>query len=331
MSSSTINAPSPTYSLVIPIYCEAAGIIHLLQVTTAHLEPFIHATEIIVIDDGSVDDSWYQLKRLTKRYPMVKAVRLSRNFGKEYALAAGLELAQGQAVIVMDGDLQHPPSLVPEMIQQWLDHPEVSIVEAVKLRRGQEKWLNRWGARLFYHLLLQLSGYDLNGMSDFKLLDRRAVDAWLRMDERTLFFRGMTSWMGFQRIQIPFAVAERATGSSQWSFMALLKLATVGITSFSSIPLQLVTASGFIFLLFALVLAFQALFLKLSGNAVDGFATVIILQLGIGSLIMISLGIIGMYIARIYDEVKRRPRYLISEVFSASMAMSSYSDRSKFL
>jgi polyisoprenyl-phosphate glycosyltransferase len=323
MNRSVIDTSPPTYSLVIPVYCESQGIDPLVDSITVHLKSLIHQTEILIIDDGSIDDTWSRLKQLATRHSALKAVRLSRNFGKEYALAAGLQLAQGQAVIVMDGDLQHPPSLIPEMIQCWLDHPDVSIVEAVKQRRGQEHWLNRLGAKVFYYLLFRLSGYDLNGMSDFKLLDRKAINAWMGMDERNLFFRGMTSWMGFKRMQIQFSVAERAMGKTRWSLLGLVKLAVVGITSFSSIPLQLVTASGFVFLLFSLILASQALFLKLSGNAVDGFATVIILQLVIGSLIMISLGIIGIYIARIYDEVKRRPRYIISEISSSSARVYS--------
>lgn len=308
---------SPTYSIVIPVYCESQGLSLLLESLKLHCDYLNEEMEIVIIDDGSSDDTWQILKELSKIYPALRAVRLSRNFGKEYALAAGLELAQGQAVIVMDGDLQHPPSLIPEMIQHWNSHPEVKIVEAVKRKRGQENIVNRWGAKLFYRLLLTVSGYDLAGMSDFKLLDRQAVNAWLRMDERNLFFRGMIAWMGFQRIRIPFYVSERSSGVTKWSLLNLLKLAILGITSFSSAPLHLVTASGLAFLVFAIVLAAHSLLLKLTGNAVDGFATVIILLLIVSSLIMISLGIIGIYIARIYDEVKLRPRYIVADTISS--------------
>ncbi len=307
---------APAYSIVIPVYCESQGLFALLEELHQVLEPLDRPFELILIDDGSPDDTWTILEQLCQHYPSLKAVRLSRNFGKEYALSAGLELAKGAAIIIMDGDLQHPPALIPMMIDRWQNTPKTDIVEAVKTRRGQESVISRIGAKLFYSLLHKTSGYDLRGASDYKLLDRKVLNAWSRMGEHNLFFRGMSAWLGFKRVQIPFEVPDRLSGGTRWSIKNLVKLAVTGITSFSSLPLHFVTFSGGIFLVIAVVLILQTLWLKITGQAVDGFATVIILLLIIGSLLMISLGIIGIYIARIYDEVKLRPRYLVSETLN---------------
>src|SRR5207248_2973345 len=186
-------------------------------------------------------------------------------------------------------------------------------VQAVKRSRGQESFSSKAGALLFYLLLKQFSGFDLRRGSDFKLMSRKAVDAWMKMEERNVFFRGMTAWMGFTTVEIPFEVAQRSRGQSTWSYLKRLKLAITGITAFSSFPLQLVTFAGALFLVFSIILGAQTIYLKLSGQAVSGFTTVILLELIVGSLLMISLGIIGEYLARIYEEVKGRPRYLLKE------------------
>lgn len=331
----------PIYSIVIPVYRESKGLIVLLDELEKVLNPLNQPFEIIIIDDGSPDDTWMILEQLCQNHLSLKAIRLSRNFGKEYALAAGLELACGCAMIIMDGDLQHPPELIPTMIDCWIKAPEVDIVEAIKISRAQEGKINRLGAKIFYSLLHKTSGYDLRGASDYKLLDRKALNAWLQMREHNLFFRGMSAWLGFNRMQIPFQVPDRLSGKTRWSLKNLVTLAITGVTSFSSLPLHFVTFSGGVFLIIAVFFIFQTLWLKLTGQAVDGFATVIILMLVIGSLLMISLGIIGIYIARIYDEVKHRPRYLISEALNlpdiqhkstlniAELESSSTFDRSK--
>ena len=307
---------TPVYSVVIPVYCESQGLFKLLQELYQVLIPLNKEFEIILIDDGSPDDTWRILGQLCLQYPSLKAVRLSRNFGKEYALSAGLELAKGEAIIIMDGDLQHPPALIPAMVDMWRSIPKPDIVEAVKTRRSQESFFARAGAKLFYSFLHKTSGYDLRGASDYKLFDRKVLNAWYRMGEHNLFFRGMSAWLGFNRVQLPFEVPDRLSGSTRWSAKNLVKLAITGVTSFSSLPLHFVTFSGGIFLIVALIIILQTVWLKATGQAVDGFATVIILLLIIGSLLMISLGIIGIYIARIYDEVKLRPRYLISETLN---------------
>jgi len=299
-------------SVVIPLYKEGSHLGAFLSDLKRALGQTRHPFEIVLVDDGSPDDTWEQIKDEARTLSNLRAVRLSRNFGKELALCAGLERARGDAVVVMDGDGQHPPSLLPLMIEKW-QTSGADIVQAVKIKRGRESVSSKLGALLFYLILNKLSGFELKGASDYKLMNRKAVNAWLAMRERNVFFRGMTAWMGFNTVQVPFEVATRRAGKSGWSYFKRWKLALVGITTFSSFPLHLVTFAGVIFFLFAVGLGIQTLYLKLAGRAFTGFATVILLELIIGSLLMISLGIIGEYLARIYEEVKGRPRYLVTE------------------
>ncbi len=307
-----VSPTTPLISVVIPLYNEGSHLRELLSDLKSALEQAGCRFEVVLVDDGSSDDTWAKIKDEPRMCPDLRAIRLSRNFGKELALCAGLERARGNAVIVMDGDGQHPPSLLPLMIETWRTSG-ADIIEAVKRRRGRESLTSKFGALTFYVILNKLSGFDLKGASDFKLIDRRVLDTWLAMRERNVFFRGMTAWMGFRTIQIPFEVAPRRAGKSGWSYLRRTKLALIGITTFSSFPLRLVTFAGMIFFLFAVGLGVQTLYLKLAGRAFTGFATVILLELIIGSLLMISLGIIGEYLARIYEEVKGRPRYIVSE------------------
>ena len=299
-------------SVVIPLYNEGSHLRELLSDLKSALEQAGCRFEVVLVDDGSSDDTWTKIKDEARMYPDLRAIRLSRNFGKELALCAGLERARGEAIIVMDGDGQHPPSLLPVMIETWRTSG-ADVIEAVKRRRGRESLTSKFGALTFYVILNKLSGFDLKGASDFKLIDRRVLDRWLTMRERNVFFRGMTAWMGFRTIQVPFEVGPRRAGKSGWSYLRRTQLALIGITTFSSFPLHLVTFAGVIFFFFAVVLGIQTLYLKVTGRAFTGFATVILLELIIGSLLMISLGIIGEYLARIYEEVKGRPRYIIAE------------------
>jgi glycosyltransferase involved in cell wall biosynthesis len=307
-----VPATAPLISVVIPLYNESLHLRELVSDLRKALQQTGCRFEIIVIDDGSTDDTWARIQDEAGTLPMLRAMRLRRNFGKELALCAGLERARGEAIVVMDGDGQHPPSILPTMIEKWRTC-EADIVQAVKVKRGRESVTSKAGAFLFYVILNKLSGFELKGASDFKLINRKVLDTWLAMRERNVFFRGMTAWMGFRTIQIPFEVAPRRAGKSGWSYPRRAKLALIGITTFSSFPLRLVTFAGMIFFLFAVGLGVQTLYLKLAGRAFTGFATVILLELIIGSLLMISLGIIGEYLARIYEEVKGRPRYIVSE------------------
>ena len=303
---------TPLISVVIPLYKEGSHLSAFLSDLETALQETGCRFELVLVDDGSPDDTWQRIKDEARAFSSLRAVRLSRNFGKELALCAGLERARGDAVVVMDGDGQHPPSLLPVMIKKWRTSG-ADIVQAVKTKRGSESLTGKLGALLFYLILNKLSGFELKGASDFKLMNRKVADTWLAMRERNVFFRGMTAWMGFTTVQIPFEVVARRTGKSGWSYFKRSKLALIGITTFSSFPLHLVTFAGVIFFIFAVGLGIQTLYLKLAGRAFTGFATVILLELIIGSLLMISLGIIGEYLARIYEEVKGRPRYIVME------------------
>jgi len=302
----------PLLSIVIPVFREGAQLSNFLAAVRSSLSQCNLLYELVLVDDGSPDDTWRVLTAEAESCQAIRALRLSRNFGKESALCAGMEHARGDAVIVMDADGQHPPSLIPEMVRMWQSSAS-DIVEAVKRRRGRESLSSKLGALLFYFILNKLSGFHFKGASDFKLMNRKAVNAWLEMHERNVFFRGMTVWMGFTTVQIPFEVVPRSAGQSTWSVLNRVKLALVGITAFSSFPLHLVTFAGVIFLALSVLLGLETLYLKVTGQAVSGFATVILLELIIGSFLMISLGIIGEYLARIYEEVKGRPRYLVKE------------------
>ena len=228
----------------------------------------------------------------------------------------------------MDADLQHPPELIPEMVRLWKEEG-YEVVEGVKALRGQESLVNKAGAGLFYYILSKFSGFDIKQASDFKLLDKKVVHAWQSMNERNTFFRGMSAWVGFNRISIPFNIKNRTGGASKWSLFKLFKLAINAITSFSSLPLHIVTFMGLIFLLGSLILGIQTLYMKLKGIAYSGFTTVILLLLIIGSTLMISLGIIGTYIAKIYEEVKGRPRYIVAEQIESRIAERTKSGETK--
>lgn len=301
----------PVVSVIIPLYREGEHLASSVQCIIGVLGSLGETFELVLVDDGSPDNTWSEIIRLRSIHPEITAIRLSRNFGKESAMAAGLDSARGQAVVVMDGDLQHPPSLLPEMLRLW--RQGVEVVEAVKRSRGTESFTSRTRARLFYGVFTRLTGVDLRGASDYKLMDRRVVEAWQSLGERNLFFRGMNAWLGFRREQIPFDVADRAEGKSGWSVLQLVRLALTAVTSFSSAPLYLIMAMGMIFLAVASVIGVQTIYMKITGMAVDGFTTVILLLLLVGGVLSFGLGLVGVYIARIYDEVKGRPRYIIAE------------------
>ena len=299
-------------SVVVPFFNEGAHLDTVIRRLAEVLQGINEPFEIVCLDDGSVDGTWPTLKQWAVKEPHIHAIRLSRNFGKEAALAAGLAHARGKAVITIDGDLQHPPELIVRMIEIWR-RGEADVVEAKKTEANRQSVLHRLGAGLFYQLLRLLSGIALHNGSDFMLLDRKVVDAWLEMKEFHLFFRGMCAWLGFRRARVYFQVAERVGGVSKWPFLRLFRLAVNGITSFTSLPLHITTFMGVLFLLFSAILGAHTLYMKFSGHAVSGFTTVILLILILGSCVLISLGVIGAYIARIFDEVKGRPRFLVSE------------------
>jgi glycosyltransferase involved in cell wall biosynthesis len=306
-------------SVVIPLWNEEQHLEATIGAIRAALAPLAADCELVLVDDGSTDGTWRILRELAAADPRVVALRLSRNFGKELALCAGLERARGRAVVVMDGDLQHPPSLILDMVRAW-EVEGYDVVEGVKRTRGAESVVRRVEGLVFYEMLRRLSGIDLRDASDFKLLDRKVIAAWTEMPERNVFFRGMSAWLGYRRKQIPFLVEPRAGGVSGWPGMRRARLAVHSIAAFSTLPMHAVTLMGVAFLVFAVVLGVYSAVLWARGEALTGFTTVNLLLLIIGSMLMIGLGIIGEYIARIYDEVKRRPRYVIAETAGAAGA-----------
>lgn len=299
-------------SIVVPVYNEAAHIRTSMAYVGDICDKAAIPYELVLVDDGSKDESWKEISSMAKEDERITAVRLSRNFGKEPALCAGLDVASGDAVIVMDADLQHPPEFIPEMVRLWKEGAEV--VEGVKSSRGKEKRTYRFCAKVFYGMINKATGIDFDNASDFKLLDRKVVEAMKQMPERMTFFRGMSAWVGFERKTFEFEVAERVNGASKWSLKRLITLAVTAVTSYTSAPLHCITVLGIIMFLGAIILGIQTLYMKLAGYAQDGFTTVILLLLLIGSMIMISLGIIGLYLMKMYHEIKGRPRYLTSRV-----------------
>lgn len=299
-------------SIVLPAYNEEQNIANTAQVLSGLLEENGIEYELVFISDGSLDGTFAEILRAAENNPRIKGAEFSRNFGKEAGIFAGLELATGDAVIVMDCDLQHPPQMIPQMWQLWLSGAEV--VEGIKSHRGREGLGYKLSAGLFYRIMSGLIKVDMNASSDFKLLDRKVVDVLLGLPERNTFFRALSFWAGFKTESVSYEVQERQFGKSKWSFWSLMKYAIFNATSFSTLPLQLVTVMGVVAILFSIVLAIQTLVNFLMGNAVEGFTTVILLLLIIGGFLMLSLGIIGHYIARIYEEVKGRPKYIISKV-----------------
>jgi dolichol-phosphate mannosyltransferase len=238
-------------------------------------------------------------------------VKFSRNFGKEAAIFAGLAQARGDCAAVMDCDLQHPPEKLPEMYRLW--QKGFQVIEGVKTDRGKESALHTFAAQRFYAIISRATGIDMSRASDFKLLDRRAVDVLLAMREKNAFFRALSSWIGFSTTQVEFEVQPRLAGESKWSVRSLVRYAVTNIAAFSTAPLQLVTLMGVVVFLCSVVLGIHSLWQKFTGHALEGFTTVILLQLLIGSLLMICLGIIGYYIAKIYEEIKDRPRYILAD------------------
>lgn len=299
-------------SIVLPSYNEEQNIANTTQVLSALLEQEQIDYELVFISDGSRDNTYQEILKAAEKNPHVKGAEFSRNFGKEASIFAGLQLSTGNAVIVMDCDLQHPPEVIPQMWKLWKEGYEV--VEGIKASRGKESFLHKCFAGAFYRIMSGLIKMDMNASSDYKLLDRKVVDVLLSLPEKNTFFRALTFWAGFKTISVEYEVQERVYGESKWSFFSLMRYAITNATSFSTLPLQLVTVLGMVSILFSVILAIQTLVKYLTGTAVEGFTTVILLILIIGGFIMLSLGIIGHYIARIYEEVKGRPRYIISRV-----------------
>lgn len=298
-------------SVVIPAYNEEVSVPLAADTIGNLLTQAGIPHELVFVDDGSRDSTWDVIQSAAARRPQVRGVRFSRNFGKEAAIFAGLVQALGACCVVIDCDLQHPPEKIVDMYRLW--QQGYQVVEGVKISRGKENPLHTAAAKTFYAAISGATGIDMSRASDFKLLDRRAVDTLLAMREKNAFFRALSSWIGFRTTQVEFEVQPRAAGQSKWSLKSLVRYAVTNIAAFSAAPLQLVTFLGVIVLLCSVVLGVHSLWQKATGHALEGFTTVILLLLLIGSILMICLGIIGYYIAKIYEEIKDRPRYIVAE------------------
>ncbi len=299
-------------SIVLPAYNEEQNIANTSKVLSELLEENGIDYELVFISDGSRDGTFREIQKAAQTNPRVKGAEFSRIFGNESGLLAALARRSGDALFVMDCDLQHPPQMIPKMWRLWQEGAE--IVEGIKSSRGRESIFYKLSAGLFYKIMSRLIKMDMSASSDFKLLDRKVVNVLLELPERNTFFRALSFWAGFNTVSLEYEVQERQFGTSKWSFLSLMKYAVANATSFSTLPLQMVTVMGVISILFSVVLAIQTLAKYLMGTAVEGFTTVILLILIIGGFIMLSLGVIGHYIARIYEEVKGRPKYIISKV-----------------
>lgn len=299
-------------SVIIPSFNEENNV----EPTAAALSKLLDQNNIdfqlVFVNDGSKDKTWEKLARIAQMDKRVAAVDLSRNFGKEAAIFAGLQAVQGDCAVIMDCDLQHPPETVVEMYNVWLDG-DVDVVEGVKADRGKENFFYKCFSKLFYKLLNKASGLDMNGASDFRLLDRKVIDALNDMPERLTFFRALSSWVGYRTKKVYFKVAQRQNGKSKFSVGSLVKYALNSVTSFTSAPMQLVTGCGILLFLVSLVLGVHTLVRYCMGRSLEGFTTVILLLLITSSVIMFSLGIIGYYLSKIYEEIKRRPRFIIRD------------------
>ena len=302
-------------SVVLPAYNEEQMIKKTSQVVGDLLEKEQIPYELVFVNDGSKDHTWEKILELKEERAHIKVVCFSRNFGKEGAVFAGIAQAEGDCIAVMDCDLQHPPETLIKMYRLWEDGYQV--IEGVKASRGRESFIHKMFAKTFYSIISDATGIDMSRASDFKLMDRQAAEEFLKLPERNVFFRALSSWVGFKTIYVEFDVQEREAGESKWSFKSLVRYAVNNITSFSAAPMQIVTFFGVVFFVFAVLLGIQSLYMYFSGHAVAGFTTVILLLLLVGSILMFSLGVIGYYIAKIYDEVKMRPRYIISEVIKS--------------
>lgn len=298
-------------SIIIPSYNEEQNIRNTAGTVLSLMKEAQIDCELIFIDDGSKDNTYSEICECAKISKSIRGISFSRNFGKEAAIYAGLEASKGDCAVIIDCDLQFPSQKIIEMYSLWKDGYEV--IEGVKTDRGDESAFHKLSAKVFYKIMTAFVGVDMQRTSDFKLIDRKVIDSLISLPERNTFFRALSFWSGFKSTQVEFEVQERQNGESKWGLFKLIKYAISNMTSFTTAPLQIITVMGCIMLIFMGIMAVQTLVRFLLGASAEGFTTVILLLLLIGGSLMLALGIIGYYIARIYEEVKSRPRYIISK------------------
>ena len=299
-------------SVIIPSYNEEQMISMTAKTISDVLVSENIDHEILFVNDGSSDKTWDIICEEAKKDPHVRGVSFSRNFGKEAAVFAGLSEAAGDACVVIDCDLQHPPEKIPEMYRLWEEGYEV--VEGVKNSRGQESGVHKKAAETFYKLISRATKIDMSRASDFKLMDRRVVDTIISMPEKKAFFRAVSSWVGYKKTRVEFDVAERVAGESKWSRGALIRYAISNITAFSSFPVRFASYVGIAMIAAFIVIGIFAICIGAGGNPTGGmFLGLLAFMFLIGGIVLLAIGIVGYYVARTYEETKGRPRYIISK------------------
>ncbi|MFO1428803.1 MAG: glycosyltransferase family 2 protein [Candidatus Competibacteraceae bacterium] len=296
-------------SVIVPAYNEAAALPRLLEEVGHVVTGLGCSYEIVIVNDGSSDGTEAYLATVSAENPHVRAIHLSRNFGKEAALAAGLESAKGQCLAFIDADLQHPPDLIEKMYAEWRRGSDV--VNAIKRQRATEPSLYRWFTQAFNRLMTGMIGSDMAGASDYKLIDRQVAEVLLSCPERNRFFRGLVAWVGFKVANVEFDVREREVGGSKWSLWSLIRYGITNMVSFSSAPLRAVGIAGFITAALGFVLLVQTLVRYAMGEAAIGFTTVIAVQILLSGMVLTALGVISVYLSHMYEEQKRRPIFII--------------------
>lgn len=302
-------------SVVIPFYNEGPNIGRLFERLLRVLQDQELRWEVVCVNDGSRDDTLARLLEVAREHPAVKVIDFSRNFGKEAALSAGLFYASGRAVVPMDGDLQHPPELIPELLKRWREG--FDMVLALRESREHQDWFGRFASRAFYWVFRRLSEVPLPPEAgDFRLLDRRVVDALNRMPERNRFMKGIFAWVGFRQATASFAVEGRGGGDSKWGRLKLWRFALAGLTAFSNFPLRVwglvgaaISALAFVYIVFRLLRTL------IFGIDVPGYETLLGAILFMGGMQLLTLGILGDYLGRVFDEVKGRPLYIVREAY----------------
>jgi len=307
------SGPTARLSVVVPVFNEADGLRLLWEKLSSVLAGLGEYWEVVFVDDGSHDSSWSVLKQLHEQNPQVRALRLSRNFGHQTALTAGMEAARGAVIITMDADLQHPPDLIPELVRQWQAGHQ--IVHTVRQHTVDASPFKRFSSWAFYWLINHLGGTRIEpNTADFRLLDRQVIDALRAMPEHRRFLRGMINWLGFRQCAVPFQAPPRAVGTTKYSLRRMVRLALDAVLSFSTLPLRLAIYMGLLIALGSfLYLGFVLYAALFTDRAVAGWASVIGVLLFLGAIQLLFTGLIGEYIARIYEETRQRPLYLVAE------------------
>ena len=320
---------TPVVSVVAPVFNEAEGIRSFVHAVVAELDRLSYTWEVVLVDDGSTDDTWEMLQKLHAEDSRIKILQFSRNFGHQAALTAGLKLAAGRAVIVMDSDLQHPPELIPTMLKMW--QQGTHVVHTIRSYGNETGWFKRKTSDWFYALCNLVSEIKfIPGAADFRLMDRAVVDCFNTMPEQSRFLRGMIRWLGFREASLDYVALPRTTGVSKYNFLKMFSFAADGITSFSVLPLRWITACGLIVAAMSLCYAMYVLGeVLMTGNTTPGWPTLVVAVLFLGGMQLTALGIVGEYVGRIYMETKRRPLFVVQNKLGFDSGMQMLTNAEK--